>query len=339
MKDKGQQGQPGAITSQDVADYAKVSQATVSRVFSRNGYVKRETALRVLEAAQALGYSPNAIARSLNSKKTDLIAVVTVNFDNPFYQNITSRLSVMIEEMGKQMLLIQLGIETELDRILERVLQYRVDGVVVVSAAISSHMMARITQINIPLVIFNKQFDSRFFFSVCSDNLDAGAMVADYFWEKGYRSFGYISGNILKQTSGNRYKGYVERLATYGIKECALVDGDYSYQSGCDALLNLAAQKGSLPRALFCANDLMAFGAMDTARFDLGLRVPEDVAFIGCDDLPQSGWKNYQLTSVSQPLDEMVEYTRSYLTRRLASQEVSGGYLLLKCRISERSSC
>lgn len=333
------QKQIGVATSKDVARLANVSQATVSRVFSRNGYVKEETAARVLETARILGYTPNAIARSLNSKQTDLIAVVTVRFDNPFYQAITSRLSEMIEEMGKQLLLIQSGFETELDRILERVLQYRVDGVVVISAAISSQMMTRITQVNIPLVIFNKQFDSRFFFSVCSDNQDAGAMVADYFWERGYRSFGYISGSILKQTSGNRHKGFVDRLAQYGIKECPLVDGDYSYQSGCDALLKMVEQFGRLPSAIFCANDLMAFGAMDTARFDLGLQIPRDVAFIGFDDLQQSDWKNYRLTSVSQPLDEMVEYTRSYLARRLASEEVSGGYLLLKCRISERESC
>lgn len=338
MKREKDVSSKGIVTSKDVAELAKVSQATVSRVFSRNGYVKGATAQRVMEAAKQLGYSPNAIARSLNSKQTDLIAVVTVDFDNPFYQAITSRLSVMIEEMGKQMLLIQSGFETELDQILERVLQYRVDGVVVVSAAISSHMMTRITQINTPLVIFNKQFDSRFFFSVCSDNLDAGAMVADYFWERGYRSFGYISGNILRQTSGNRHKGYVDRLATYGVKECIVANGDYSYQSGCDALLKIAAQ-GQLPRAIFCANDLMAFGAMDTVRFDLGLRVPEDVAFVGFDDLQQSSWKNYQLTSVSQPLEEMVEYTRSYLARKLASPEATGGYLLLKCRIHERGSC
>lgn len=327
------------VTSRDVAERAQVSQATVSRVFSGQGYTRPDTAERVREAARALGYTPNAIARSLNSKQTDLIAVVSVHFENPFYQDITTRLSEMIEAMGKQMLLIQSPFEAELDDILYRVLQYRVDAVVVLSAAISSRTMDRFTQVNIPMVIFNKQFDSRSFYSVCSDNVDAGRMVAEYLWDRGYRSFGYLSGDLLRQTSENRCHGYLEGLRAKGCAECALANGDYSYRSGQAALLELYERGGGrLPRAIFCANDLMAFGAMDAARFRLHLRVPEDVAFVGVDDLPQSGWESYRLTSVTQPIDEMTEYTQTYLKKRLEQDETSGGMVLLKCRLVERAS-
>ncbi|MBC8584910.1 LacI family DNA-binding transcriptional regulator [Youxingia wuxianensis] len=328
-----------SVTSKDVANYAKVSQATVSRVFSRQSYVKEETVKRVMDAARALGYTPNLIARSLNSRQTDLIAVVTVHFDNPFYQTLITKLSEMISALGKQMLFIQSPFESDLDEILDRVLQYQVDGVVVLSAAISSQMVDKFIQIKSPLVIFNKQFDSRYFFSVCSDNVDSGAMVAEFFVEQGYESFGYISGDMLKQTSGNRYKGYTQQLAKRGYHKCSVVNGDYSYQSGYEAILKMKKQEGGiLPQAVFCANDLMAFGAMDAVRHELGLRIPQDVAFVGFDDLEQSSWEGYQLTSVAQPVDEMVEYTKNYLYKKLNSIETSGGYVLLKCNMVKRNS-
>ena len=97
-------------------------------------------------------------------------------------------------------------------------------------------------------------------------------------------------------------------------------------------------RQGKLPRAIFCANDLMAFGAMDVARHKLGLQVPQDIAFVGFDSLEQAQWSSYQLTSVSQPVNEMVEYTQNYLHRKFTGQETSGGYVLLKTKMIERTS-
>ena len=116
-----------------------------------------------------------------------------------------------------------------------------------------------------------------------------------------------------------------------------LENGDYTYESGYDALLRMK-KKGDLPRAIFCANDLMAFGAMDAARQVLHLRIPEDIAFVGFDNVMMSEWNSYQLTSVAQPMEEMIEYTQAYLKKRFEDKPASGGYVLLKCAIVERSS-
>lgn len=331
------QKKKGMVTSKDVAARANVSQATVSRVFSNSSSVKEDTIKRVMKAARELGYTPNAIARSLNSKKTNMVAVVTVNFENPFYQTLLIKISDLVKSLGKQMLFIQSPFEQDLDDILDRVLQYQVDGVIVLSAAISSEMKDRFTQVNIPLVIFNKQFDSHSFYSVCSDNVDSGTMVAEYLINKGYTSFGYISGDRLKQTSGNRYKGYVTGLESHGFSCSICVNGDYTYESGYNALKEMY-KRGPLPRAIFCANDLMAFGAIDAARNLFKLRIPEDVAFVGFDNLEQCEWKSYNLTSVAQPVEEMVEYTRNYLQKRFKGIATSGGYVLLKCTIIERGT-
>jgi len=327
----------GVATSNDVARFANVSQATVSRVFNYPEKVRVETLIRVQEAARELGYTPNAIARSLTSRQTDMIAVVSVRFDNPFYQTLLIKISDMIADMGKKVILIQTQFDQSLDDILYKVMEYQVDGVVVLSAALSTKLLDRFTKVQIPLVIFNKYFDSRDFFSVSSDNLDAGKLVADYLVGKGYRSFGFVSGLQLSQTSDFRYKGFSGRLEEHGLPLPVLVSGDYSYRSGYEGLLALK-NKGPLPQAVFCVNDLMAIGAMDAARNVLGMKVPEDIAFVGFDDLEQSSWEAYNLTSVRQPIDEMVSHTYHYLTQKIENAQTSGGYILFKCRLQARGS-
>lgn len=325
-------------TSKDVARLAGVSQATVSRVFSRRDYVKDETVAKVMDAAKDLGYTPNAIARGLNNQQTNLIAVVSVNFSNPFYQTLIIRMAEMINAMGKQMLFIQSPFEQELDDILYRVLQYQVDGVVILSAALSGSTSDRFSRVKIPLVVFNKHVDNRYFYSVCANNVEAGAMVAKYLLEKGYDSFGFIAGSN-RQTSEHRYRGFAAELAKHGVSnsKISLVSGDYSYRSGARALQQMC-QKGAPPRAVFCANDLMAFGAMDMARQKLGLQVPKDIAFVGFDNLEQGQWQSYQLTSVAQPVKEMLEHTQGYFSRQFGQLDGSGGNVLLSTRIVERAT-
>ncbi len=325
------------VTSNDVARHANVSQATVSRVFSNTAQVKPETVDQVLKAADELGYRPNAIARSLTSSKTDMIAVVSVNFDNPFYQTLLIKMSHMITSMGKKMMFIQSPFEQALDDILYQVMEYQVDGIIVLSAALSSKMAYEFARVRTPLVVFNKHFDGRNYFSVCSDNIDAGHLVAEHLVQKGYKSFGFISGDLLKQTSEFRFRGYTEYLDKHGFTDCTVAAGDYSYRSGYEALLSMR-QKGALPEAVFCVNDLMALGAMDAARQELGLSIPKDIAFVGFDDLEQCRWRAYQLTSVQQPIDEMIEYTKNYLSKKFENADTSGGYMLLKCKLNPRAS-
>ncbi|MCL2250015.1 MAG: LacI family DNA-binding transcriptional regulator [Oscillospiraceae bacterium] len=325
------------ITSSDVARIANVSQATVSRVFNNPDKVKAQTVAKVQKAVRDLGYTPNAIARSLTSKQTNMVAIVSVRFDNPFYQTLLIKISDMISEMGKKVILIQTNFDQSLDDILHEVMAYQVDGVVVLSAALSTKLLDRFAKIQIPLVVFNKYFDSREFFSVSSDNMDAGKLVADFLHGRGYKSFGFISGLQLSQTSDFRYKGFTERLHEHGYVPPVSISGDYSYRSGYEGLLEMK-QRGKLPQAVFCVNDLMALGAMDAARSVLGMKIPDDIAFVGFDNLEQGSWQSYKLTSVKQPLDEMISHTQNYLTKKFDNAETSGGYILLKCKLEERSS-
>ena len=332
-----QRDKKNAVTSNDVALCANVSQSTVSRVFSNSAKVRPETVNHVMEAVQKLGYRPNAIARSLTSRQTNIIAVVSVNFDNPFYQTILIKISKMIAVMGKKMMLIQSAFDQPLEDVLNQVIEYQVDGIVVFSAALSANLVSDFSFVRFPLVIFNKHFDSRNFFSVCSDNIDAGTLIADHFVECGYTSFGFISGEKLSQTSEFRFKGFTARLKELGYNNCSTVPGNYTYTSGYEGLLAMK-EKGPLPEAVFCVNDLMALGAMDAARIKMGLRVPQDIAFAGFDNLEQSGWESYGLTTVQQPLDEMVDYTENYLRQKISNADTSGGYILLKCKLIKRNS-
>jgi DNA-binding LacI/PurR family transcriptional regulator len=336
--DKSSQG-THFVTSKDIAAYAKVSQSTVSRVFAHPDLVKPETVKTVMEAVDILGYRPNPLARGLNGKVTGLIALVSVKSNNPFYQACITKIYDMVRSIGKQVLFFQIEFEQELDDILATVSQYKVDGIIIISAAISSKNKKMLIQMDMPLVIFNKQFNSPNFFSVCSDNFSCGRMVAEYLVGKGYTSYGFISGKILAQTSDNRYSGFEDGLENNGYLCNVIANGDYTYESGYNALLQMKEKTAShLPQAIFCASDLMAFGAMDAARKELNLRIPEDIAFVGVDNLEQCDWKSYQLTSVSQPIDELCEYSKNYLIKRFANKETSEGFVLLNCKLVERQS-
>ena len=331
-------GGEGKATSIEVAKKAGVSQATVSRVFNKKENINTDTQKRVEQAAKELGYMPNAIARSLISRKTNLIALVTVRSENPHYWRIASHLSQKFANAGKQILYCECDFEQNINDIFFQVMQYQVDGVIIMSAAVSPEITKECARVNIPVVIFNRYLTHPNFCTVCSDNVGAGALVADYLAAKGYDSFGYIgTDRLLVQISSDRQRGFAQRLSELSLSFCATEYGDYSYESGKAAMHRLMQAK-ERPRAIFCANDLMAFGAMDAARTEMGLKIPQDVAIVGFDGLQESGWDSYRLTTVKQSVDYMIDEAFDYLAKKMDGAEVPGSLKLFPCEMIERET-
>lgn len=328
------------ITSIDVAKLANVSQSTVSRVFSMNSSVNPDTYSKVIAAAEQLGYTPNAIARSLSSNRTNIIAIVTINSVSPHRSRIISKLSRRFHEEEKQILYFETGYEQKIGEILDQIIPYQVDGIVVTSASVMAESKEQIFNYGIPIVIFNKHTRTQGIHSVCSDNVESGRMVASFFVEKGYRSFAFLGSSVFRSTSNLRMQGFVGRLKEYGINECLCIDGNYTYESGRTAMRKLfEIKKGEFPMALFCADDLMALGALDSARNEVSLRVPEDIAICGFDDIEMASWQCFNLTTVHQPIDEMVEETCRYIMARLNNDDnVTDGLQLFRCSIVERGT-
>ena len=161
-----------------------------------------------------------------------------------------------------------------------------------------------------PEVLFNRRQNDERLSSITSDNVAGGAKVADHFLACGRRRIAHISGWSGSSTGRDRREGFVSRLAERGVEPVAVIDGMYDRDVAIAATRTLFdGPDAARPDAIFVGSDHMAFAVMDTLRSELRLRVPEDVAVVGYDDVPMAGWPAYDLTTVRQSADAMVDAT------------------------------
>lgn len=305
------------VSSIDVAKLAGVSQSSVSRVFSPNAKVSAEKRERILEAARQLGYKPNALARSLITQSTNLIGVVVADVASLFYANFLSALSSRLGELGKQVILFNVGLEQTADNVLPTLLEYRVDALIIAATTLSADMAAECAQYGTPVILFNRAVKLDQVSSIGVDNLAGGQQIAELLLQNDHRRFAYIAGIESTQTNRYRERGFMSRLMENGIDENDIFQeqGDYSYESGFAAAKRLL-EREDRPDAIFCASDPMAFGAIDAAH-SLGLSVPENVSIAGFDNVPQAAWNSYQLTTIAQPIEALLDSTLEVLSQRL----------------------
>ena len=309
-------GRKTPVSSVEVAHLAGVSQAAVSRVFTPGASVSDEMRQKVMTAAKQLGYRPNAIARSLNQHSTRMIGLVMVRFTNPFYARLLQEFTAKLQALGYWTLLLNIAHGDELEQALPLALQYQVDGLIITSATLSSHLAEECAQYGTPVVLFNRYALDSSVNAVCCDSARGGRLVADALADAGHQRIAYIAGEPGSSTNQDRERGFTSRLRERGHEVAFVEQGDYSYESGYAAAKRLL-ERADRPDAIFCANDLMAMAALDVARTDLGLRVPEDVSIVGFDDNELASWPKYDLTTVQQPVDRMVDATIEVLLQAI----------------------
>lgn len=304
------------VTSFDVARVAGVSQSAVSRTYTEGASVSQGTRAKVLAAARKLGYSPNAIARSLITHKTDMIGMVMGDVTNPFYPEVLQTFLVSFQKAGRRLMLFSVPPGGSIDDALPQALQYRVDGLIVTSASLSSEMIAECTRLGTPVVLFNRNIRNAEVNSVSCDNVEGGRFIADLFLDAEHHSCAYIAGVEDTSTNVDRERGFTDRLSERGMGPPLRDVGNYTYAGGFEAAVRLLSGEAR-PDAIFCANDITALGAVDAARGKLGLRVPEDVSIIGFDDIPPAAWPSHDLTTVRQRINLMVDEAVSILLARI----------------------
>jgi DNA-binding LacI/PurR family transcriptional regulator len=304
------------VTSFDVAALAGVSQSAVSRAFSANSSIAGDTRAKVLEAAHKLNYIPNFLASSLTTRRTNIIALIIGDLDNPFYVRMLHGFSERLQQAGRQILAFTAGPETDTDAIMMRVLQYQVDGIIVSSAQLSMRVTGLSHDRGIPIVFFNRYVPGSDASCVRCDNAAGGCLIAEAFLGAGAKTFAIVTGESRATTSQDRIRGFVERLIECGIEPSQIeqIEGFSSYSGGADAAISLVRdRKTALPDAIYCVNDIMALGVMDVLKHSFGLSIPGDVMLAGFDDIPESRRLPYQLTTVRQPLDKMIAETLALL--------------------------
>lgn len=295
-----------AVTSIDVARRAGVSQPTVSRAFDPEASVSPETRAKVLTAARELGYQPNAIARSLSTRRTNIVGLVMANLTNSlFYPNVLDALTYRLQAHDKQILLFNAAPDRPVDEILPRVLGYQVDALVIISTTPSNEIIDESTQKGTPVILFNRFAPHTSASSVCCDNKAGGRMMADLLVDVGHERIAFLSGIAATATNTMRKQGFISRLRQRGYTDVIEEHGAYTYKSGGEATRRLLALDPP-PDAIFCAADIMALGAIDAARAE-GISVPDELSIVGFDDIPVAAWPAYDLTTIRQPIAEMVD--------------------------------
>ncbi len=329
-------------SSNDVARIARVSQSTVSRVFSDSDAVRQKTRDKVLAAARKLGYAPNALARSLITRRTDIVGIVMADMTNPFYPTVLEKLTQRLQSTGRRALLFNVTPDRDVDDTLPLLLQYQVDAIIITSATISSEMTNECARRGTPVILFNRYVPGAEMSAVSCDNVAGGRLVADLFLNAGHTRLAYIAGRKNTSTNLDREKGFGERLRERGCPDWLYEPGEYTYESGFAAAQRLLARNDP-PDAIFCANDIMAMGALDAAR-ELAIKIPDALSIIGFDDIPAAGWPAYRLTTIQQPVDQMIEATLEMLDARIKDPDLAPvhrwipGALIKRCSAKIRDA-
>jgi DNA-binding LacI/PurR family transcriptional regulator len=308
------------VTSVDVAGESGVSQATVARVFGSPELVAPATRAKVEAAAQRLGYVPNAIARSLKSQRTNIIGAV-VPTEGEYWQHVLTDFSRQLTEQHKQLLVFSFSEQLQVDAVLETLAQYRVDGVILASSQIGQAQLARMQRSVVPVVAFNQPAAAGVVASVSVDNESGSRALAAHVLEQGCRSVLFVGGVKSASTDQTRYRGAAQKLGDHGVA-CRYVEaGSFSYEDGFKIADEIATHD-LLPDAVMASSDELAFGVLDGLK-SAGIDIPNDVLLTGFDGLPQASWNSYDLTTIVQSTDVLVERAIETLTGDRSEGEVA----------------
>jgi len=274
----------------------------------------------VVAAAQELGYFPNAMASGLITKRSNLVAVLISNLTNLYYPEVLAELTRRLSDRGIRVLLFALQAESDVDAMLDQVWRYRVDGAIV-AARLSPSQLRDFARHRVPVVLYNRFGDGEPVPSVGCDSIGGERQLVERLVAAGHEVFGIIAGPDDSYVSQERVRGAQQRLQELG-REALSVEGSFDYESGGVGLRQLMARSDRRLDALICANDLMAIGAIDCARLECDLRVPQDLSIVGFDGVAPAMWSSYKLTTVRQPVRQMTEAAVAMLIERIEDPEL-----------------
>jgi len=303
----------------DVARLAGVSRSAVSRAFTPGTYVSESTKAKVLRAAHALNYYPNAMARSLITQRSGIVGVVSADLQNPFYADTLEKVGSALQEHGLAPLVL-FGDETSTKSQVSQILSYQVDALIVTNAVLSSMLTESISRTRLPVVALNRYFPHDWITSITCDNVEAASAIANHLLDIGAKRVALVTGKADASSSRDRESGFLRALIKRGTAPIAIESGDYSHESGAMAARILLARQIA-PDAVFCANDLMAIGVIDVARTEFGLRIPEDLRVAGFDNSAVGSWQSYALTTVDQNIAQMIDLAVKSVFGQLRNHE------------------
>ena len=332
-------GTKARVTIADVARQANVSKTTVSHVLSGKRPVAVSTRQRVEDAIRALGYRPDGVARNLRTRTSHLVAVIIPDITNPFYPTVVRGLEDGLHREGYRTLIGNTDHHAELEvEFLQEVVDRGVDGIVLDSFTLTGSQVQELVPPSVPVVrIGTTVIDDPGFDSVHADDGRGAFDATVHLLQRPTRRVAMIQGP--PGAAASRNAGYQRALEAMGVQfeQDLVLSGEWTRQGGHDAMQFLLALPDP-PTAVFCANDLMALGALDAAR-ELGVAVPADLALVGFDDIEAAAMAVPPLTTVSNPAQETGLLAGIMLGERMRGAFVGAPRTVtLPCRLIRRGT-
>jgi len=308
-------------TMKDVAKAANVALSTVSLALRNDPKVKEVTRRRILEVARELQYRPNGIARDLKTRRTDTICILLHDLGGPFYSELIRGVQDVATSRGYNTIASGSlgGRNGSAVRLMS---EHRVDGVIVLAPDVDDDIIIQSAAEDLPVVVLDRDLTADFVYSVRVDNEQGGYLVTRHLLEMGHQRIVFVSGPADTLDAELRYRGYLKAMREFSAPESKRFDynGQFTEQGGYTVGKVLGAQS-ELPDAVFASNDEMALGIL-RAFEEKGIRVPEDVALAGFDNIRIAQYVRPPLTTVQQPMYEMGAVAAQLLFQALGGSHV-----------------
>ncbi|GGF27551.1 LacI family transcriptional regulator [Halobacillus andaensis] len=294
------------LTIKDIAKMAGVSPATVSKTINNYGGISEATRNKVYKIINDTKYQPTFSAKSLATKKSNLIGLIyagkiNVDFKHPFFNEVVNTFKKTVGAQGYDLLLFsnEKFYQGE-SKYLERCKHFHVDGCLIIAGDEIEEAVHEIAKSEIPCIGIDLELEGPNSSYIMTDNAKIGLKVVEYFYLNQIRNIAYIGGKQDSLVAGIRNQGFVDAMEQFGlpVKEDWVKFGDFFEESGYEAMKEILQTK-ELPQAVFAASDMMALGALKAIK-EKGLSVPEDIQLIGCDDIEACRYSDPPLTTVKQ---------------------------------------
>lgn len=327
------------ITIKDVASEADVSISTVSRVLNNKPDVGDNTRKKILKIIDKLNYNPNNIARGLVMKKTNTIGLIIPDISNPFFPEVAKAIEDQAQKLGYSVILFNTDNNLEREKKAVDVLRGKqVDGLIVSLSLDNSNILEELKEKNYPVVQIDRQALSNSYPLISIDNEESAYYIVEYIIKNGHQKIAHITGNLHTTTARDRLAGYKKALKDNNIEinNKLIFEGNYSQNSGYKNMKKILKYKDR-PTAVFAANDITAAGVYK-AIFEANLKIPEDIAVAGHDDIDLATLLQPQLTTMAQPKYELGKRAIIYLFKMINKNNINGKDQILKTNLMIRNS-
>mgnify|MGYP001049921520 CR=1 FL=1 len=329
------------LTIKEVAKLAGVSTATVSRILNDDPVVQEKTRKKVKKILDKFSYQRNMLARKLVLKKTSTIGILLSDITNPFYSEIARGMEDEARRWKYTVIFSSTDNKREVQKEYINIFQeQRVDGIIFASAALQDPDVEVLFKENFPFVLVNRKIDTIKTDFIVLDNVKGAYIATEHLIKLGHKRIGFIYGNLTYSTGLDRLEGYKNALREYGIEQDPnlIKSGDFRRESGYLAFKEFLKMENP-PNAVFASNDFMALGALEAAS-ELGVKIPEDIALIGFDNINFASFKFVNLTTISQRIYEMGTKGIQLLIRKIENPENwTSQEIYLEPKLIIRNSC